>query len=100
MHSNGNKCGWKLMYTTDFHDRWKDDSSAYPATLTKQHAYWQQVTRPCNNDANDAPPAQVPAETNTLIKKHVFTTRVAFVDMAKMVSDPYLRVTLEKLAII
>ena len=96
-HSNGNKCGWNRMYNTDFHDRWKDNSSAYPATLPKQHAYWQQVTKPCNNDTNEAPPAQVPAGTNTVIKERVSTTRVACVDMAKMVSDPYLRVALEKL---
>ena len=80
------------------HDRWKDDPDAYPATLPEQHAFWTQVTQPSYNGAKKAALAQAATGTNAAIKERVSATRVAFKDMAKIVSDPATAVAMEKLA--
>ena len=60
-----------LTHTTGFHDRWKDSSSAYPAALPEQHAFWTQVTRPSYNAAKKKTPDQAAAGSNAAIKERV-----------------------------
>ena len=96
-HSNERKCGWNLTHTTGFHDRWKDDTDAYLAMLPEQHAFYCKVTRPFDNGAKKAAPAQATTGTNAAIKERFLATRVVFNDMAKMASDPTMAVAMEKL---
>ena len=40
-------------HTPTFHNRWEDNTEAYPALVPDTHVYWTQVCRSCNDDTND-----------------------------------------------